>query len=181
MIPGLTIVGMSILAACLYGMCHDLVTAHLCVEYFTIGHPPLLPTESPILLAVGWGIIATWWVGLLLGIPLALCSRLGQSPPRTARDLLRPIACLLGAMAACSVIAGFFGHMLAVHRVVYLLPGLAQRVPADRHVWFLTDLWAHLSAYITGFIGGIILCVMTVIGRQRAMRTTPPESGQGRS
>ncbi len=169
MIPGLIIVGMSILAACLYGISHDLVTAHLCVEYFTIGHPPVFHTVSPVLLALGWGVIATWWVGLLLGVPLALCSRLGKAPRRTASDLLRPIAYLLAAMAATSVIAGIVGHVLAAHGAIYLLPHLAQRVPADRHIWFLTNLWAHVAAYISGSLGGIVLCVKTVKGRQRAI------------
>ena len=29
------------LAAIVYGIVHDQVTAHLCVEYFTIAHPPV--------------------------------------------------------------------------------------------------------------------------------------------
>ena len=164
---GLAIVGMSILAACCYGIAHDLVTAHLCVEYFTIGLPPVCPTTSPVLLALGWGVIATWWVGLLLGVPLALCSRLGSEPQRSARDLLRPIAYLLAAMGLCSVVAGIIGHLLAAKGVFELQGHLASRVPAAQHIWFLTDLWAHLAAYLVGFLGGVVVCVATVMGRRR--------------
>ena len=53
------IVAFCIAAAVVYGILHDQVTAHVCVEYFTIAHPPVFPTESPFWLAVGWGIIAT--------------------------------------------------------------------------------------------------------------------------
>ena len=44
---------------------------------FTIGHPPVFATDDPTLLGLGWGVIASWWVGLLLGIPLALVARAG--------------------------------------------------------------------------------------------------------
>ena len=58
---------MCIVAAVLYGIIHDQVTARVCVEYFTIGHPPIFGTDNPTLLRIGWGIVATWWVGLLFG------------------------------------------------------------------------------------------------------------------
>ena len=41
-----------IAVAVVYGILHDQVTARVCVEYFTIGHPPMFPTNSPTLL--GW-------------------------------------------------------------------------------------------------------------------------------
>ena len=59
------IVVLCIGSAVIYGILHDQITARICVEYFTIGHPPIFPTESPTLLGIGWGILATWWVGLL--------------------------------------------------------------------------------------------------------------------
>src|SRR3954447_21182280 len=88
------IVLLSIASAVAYGILHDQVTARLCVEYFTIGHPPVFPTESPTLLALGWGTIATWWCGLILGVPLALIARAGSRPKLTAGDFLMPIAVL---------------------------------------------------------------------------------------
>lgn len=74
----LKIIGLSIVAAILDGVVHDQVTARVCVEYFTIGHPPVFATESPNLLGIGWGIIATWWVGALLGVPLAFAATRGR-------------------------------------------------------------------------------------------------------
>jgi hypothetical protein len=49
-----------VVAAVLYGIVHDQVTARICVEYFLVFHPPIFPTQSPTLLALGWGVIATW-------------------------------------------------------------------------------------------------------------------------
>lgn len=55
------IIALALLAGITYGILHDQVTARVCVEYFTIGHPKIFPTTSPTLLAIGWGIVATWW------------------------------------------------------------------------------------------------------------------------
>lgn len=71
-LEGGKIVAMTIGASIVYGWAHDLVTANLCVEYFTIGHPDIFGTKNPWLLALGWGVVATWWVGLGLGCLLAL-------------------------------------------------------------------------------------------------------------
>src|SRR4051794_17299349 len=83
------------LAAIVYGVLHDQITAHLCVEYFTIAHPPLFPTRSPFLLALGWGIVATWWVGLPLGIGLAIAARAGAAPRLGLIELRKPIIVLM--------------------------------------------------------------------------------------
>ena len=47
------IILLATLAAIAYGVVHDQVTARICVEYFTIGHPPVFRTTSPTLLALG--------------------------------------------------------------------------------------------------------------------------------
>jgi hypothetical protein len=76
---------MSIVAAVVYGILRDQVTARVCVEYFTIGHPPVFHTDDPTLLAIGWGTIATWWVGAMLGVPLAIVARAGPWPKRDVK------------------------------------------------------------------------------------------------
>ena len=78
----IAIVALCVLAAVTYGVIHDQVTARVCVEYFTIGHPPIFGTDDPTLLGIGWGVLATWWVGVILGIPLAAAARLGNRPKR---------------------------------------------------------------------------------------------------
>src|SRR5687768_902651 len=96
-----------------YGVAHDLITAHLCVEYFTVAHPPVFPTRSPILLGLGWGIIATWWVGLLLGLGLAAAARLGSPPKLELGDVRRPVLLLMLASALAALLAGIAGASLA--------------------------------------------------------------------
>ena len=152
------IVLLCILAAVGYGIVHDQITAHLCVEYFTIGHPPVFNTDHPALLGLGWGILATWWVGLLLGIPMAFAARFGDRPKRSIKSLLRPLGILVCVMAGFAVLAGVLGYLAASAHLVSLRAWIALKVPENRHVLFLTDLWIHLSSYGSGFVGGAILC-----------------------
>jgi len=155
------IVLLSVLAAIVYGIVHDQVTARICVEYFTIGHPPVFHTDSPTLLGLGWGVIATWWVGLFLGVPLAIAARAGRRPKRSVEQLVRPIGVLLACMAVTALLAGLTGHVLARRGAIVLTGPLNQLVPREKHVAFLTDLWAHSASYLAGFIGGIVLIVIT--------------------
>src|SRR5436190_15791404 len=94
------IVGLCVLSAVVYGVLHDQVTARICVEFFTVGHPRVFDTDSPTLLGLGWGVLSTWWVGLILGGGLALAARAGERPKRDAWSLARPVATLFGVTAA---------------------------------------------------------------------------------
>lgn len=161
------IIIMGVVAACVYGIVQDQVTARVCVEYFTIGHPPVFNTDSPTLLAFGWGVIATWWVGLPLGLLMGLASRIGSWPRLTWRDLLRPVAIVLCAMGVISLAAGVAGYFAAKADWVCLGDPLCFRIPAGRHALFLADLWAHLAAYGSGFLGGLALCIWGIVARGR--------------
>jgi len=89
----------------------------------------VFPTDDPTLLGIGWCIIATWWVGLLLGIPLAIAARAGNRPKRSVGSLVRPLACLLAVMAVSAALAGYIGWVLASRGIVFLwghLPRLFQ-------------------------------------------------------
>jgi hypothetical protein len=84
-----------VIAAVLYGIVHDQFTARICIEYFTVFHPPLFHTQSPTLLGIGWGIVATWWVGAFFSVPMIFAARAGSRPVLRAYALIRPIGFLL--------------------------------------------------------------------------------------
>lgn len=159
----LAIVFLCIGAAVAYGIVHDQITARICVEYFTIGHPKLFGTHNPTLLGIGWGIVATWWFGLILGIPLTFAARFGDRPKRTAASLVRPVAVLMGITACGAALAGFIGFVAACVQLVYLVEPLASEVPAGRHVPFLTDLWIHWAATASGLLA--VSCCAGVCGK----------------
>ena len=170
---GWKIVALGVAASIAYGIAHDNVTARVCVEYFTIGHLPIFLTDSPTLLALGWGILATWWVGLAEGIVLALACRLGRRPKLRAADLLRPLGALLGSMAVASTLAGLAGYYASTRGWIVPAGRFASEVPQAKHHAFLADLWAHLAAYGTAFVGGIALAVWASIRRTRLAKAAP--------
>ena len=155
------------LAAVVYGILHDLITAHLCVEYFTVAHPPVFPTSSPILLGLGWGIIATWWVGLILGVLLATAARLGARPKLGFSALRRPILLLMLASAVAAFLAGLIGAALASSGLAPLPADLGFPIPADRHVAFFAVSLAHAASYLAGGVGGLVVIARTIRKRLR--------------
>src|SRR5262245_5799790 len=175
----IAIIALCVGSAVIYGILHDQITARVCLEYFTIGHPRVFRTESPMLLAVGWGVIATWWVGLILGIPLAVSARAGGRPKRDVRSLLRPVIGLMAIAGVCAALAGIAGYALGGSGLVYLVEPLASRVPIDRHNRFMADLWDHSARYLVGFIGGITVIVWVWRSRGRQLPPAPPAAKAG--
>ena len=160
------IVGLCVAAAVSYGVLHDQVTARVCVEYFTVAHPLLVPTTDPTVLGLVWGVVATWWVGAGLGLMLAVAARLGGRTPRGWRDLLRPVAVLLlvcGVLAAAAEVCGYaFGGGPGA-----LFPP-AREWSAEKQSRFLGVLIAHNVSYLAGGLGGLILCGLTFFRRPAA-------------
>ncbi len=173
---GMRIVLLAICAAVAYGIVHDQVTARVSIDYFTIGHPRLFASDDPTPHALAWGVIATWWVGLLLGVPLALAARRGPAPKLGVRELASRIALLCVAMAACALVAAFVGRAGAARGWFVLTGELAQRVPREHHVDFLTAGWAHGASYLAGFAGGTLLVVRTWRKRRALAAAAAPAS-----
>ena len=157
----LAIVGLCVLAAVAYGIIHDQVTARVCIEYFTVFHPRIIASESPTMLALAWGVVATWWVGLPLGVGLALAARAGDRPPRSIGSLVRPILVLLAVMYLGAFLMGLTGYSLGKVGLVQPADWVAEDLPADRHARFLADLWAHNASYALGVVGGLVVVVRT--------------------
>jgi hypothetical protein len=163
----LKIVVISTVAGILYGIVHDQVTARVCLEYFTVLHPLVFHTQSPTLLAMGWGIFATWEVGAFLGVCVAIACRVGSPPRLAAGDMIAPIAWLLMAMAVCALVSGiigFFWGPVPEDMRGLLAPDLERR--------FLADWWAHSASYAAGFFGGMVLCAVAVRRRLEASAVT---------
>lgn len=172
------IVLLSLAAAIAYGLVHDQITAHLCVEYFTIGHPKIIESEDPTMLALLWGVIATWWAGLIIGIPLALAARMGSWPKLTAQQLVPSVLTVLAVMA---LVAATWGAIMAgtANQMRYYFPALVDRVPFDKHRLFMAVWAAHAASYTVGFLGGLALSGLTFVRRRRLQRQlTNPRSPQ---
>lgn len=166
--PALIIL-LCVAAAIGYGIIHDQITARLCVEYFTIGHPPVFATDDPTLLGLGWGIIATWWVGLILGLLLIPAARFGSRPKRSARSLVRPVLTLMAVAAIAAAVAGGIGSILAKSGAVELTGDIAEKVPAEKHAVYIACMFAHTASYFVGFIGGGIT-IAVIWAKRKTMK-----------
>jgi hypothetical protein len=162
------------ISAIAYGIVHDQITAHLCVEYFTVAHPPVFPTRSPFLLGLGWGIIATWWVGLALGIALAAAARIGAPPKLGLGELRRPILLIMLVSALAALLAGIAGAVLVAAGIAQVPGGWGDLIPPDRQVAFSAVAWAHMASYAAGGLGGLFVIGRTARTRIRSqVRATP--------
>ena len=156
-----------VVAAVFYGIVHDQFTARICIEYFTIFHPPIFYTQSPTLLGIGWGILATWWVGAFFAVPIIFAARAGRRRPLPASELIPSIASLLVFMALSAVVFGVTGYVLA--RKGFLATDWLTFSPDPLLRYrFMADWWAHTASYASAFLGGIVLCVMTYRRRLRS-------------
>ena len=171
----LHIVLLSTLAACGYGVVHDQITARVCLEYFTIAHPPLFPTASTTVLALCWGVAATAGIGLMLGAVLAIVSQSGEPRPWPISSLVRSILFLLGVMGASAFIAGLVGYGLSAAGWISFPASLAAAIPVEKHNRFMAVWFAHGTSYLTGLAGAGILCfwVWTARGRPSVLSVFP--------
>ncbi|HEY2094560.1 MAG TPA: hypothetical protein VGJ81_22090 [Thermoanaerobaculia bacterium] len=164
----LGIIVVAVVGGAAYGILHDQVTVRVCLEYFTIGHPPIFPTHSPTLLAIGWGIVATWWVALPLGFTLAVVARIGPRPKWTVRQVARPLTVLFAAMAGCALVAGLAGYVLTKTKIVAIDPWVVATIPEPSRIVFMADWWAHSASYLSGIVGAAFLCAYVWRARARS-------------
>ena len=169
------IILLATVAAIAYGILHDQITARLCVEYFTIGHLPLFPTSSPTVLAICWGVAATFGLGALLGVVLALVSQSGGLPAVPIPRLFKSILRLLAVMAISASLAGVAGFELSRRSIIGVPAAFAELVPPGRHDRFMAVWFVHGASYVVGLVGAafLILQIWRARGCPRVLSLVP--------
>jgi hypothetical protein len=155
------IVLLSVTASIAFGVFHDQITARVCIQYFTIGHPPLIESTSATMLGMAWGIVATWWVGLPLGVLLAASAQLGVRPKIGAKRLVPGITMLMGVVALLAFSTGTIVYALASTGRMHLSTEWAELLPFSARIPFLVDMWTHIASYLFGVVGGLFLVIST--------------------
>ena len=156
-----------------YGVIKDQFTARLCPEYFTGFHPPIPGLTDPTLLGLAWGFLGAWWGGVLLGYSAGLTATLGPRPSLAPRELVRPLAVLLAAVAAVAALTGFNVARHAELLGVTVGPDVAGLLPPERHRPLLVVACTHFAAYATAIVGGVLVCVWLAAERKRRANLTP--------
>lgn len=85
----------TVAVAALFGIAHDLVTAHVAVEYFTEHHVEVAASKSPALMALIWGVRATFVVGMLGAVMILGANGLGSWPQLDFARLRRALVRLM--------------------------------------------------------------------------------------
>ena len=166
---GLKIVLLSVLAAITYGVLHDQITARICVEYFTIGHVRMWPTDNPTMHGLIWGVIATWWVGAFLGLLLAVAGRFGPGRKRTWRELVRPLRNVLIATAVLATLVGIATALLAFANDFQFGRRWGSSIPREKHAAFLTCLMIHNASYLGAAVFGLTLVLWVARSRWKVV------------
>lgn len=167
MLRFLAIVGLATAAAILYGLVQDQIGIRYCPEYFTVAHPPVFHTENLTLLALLWGLVSSWWVGLLLGFGLALAAAAGQPPYIEPNSLLRPIAF---AFAAVGLVTFLVACLVSAAHIDLFSQQTARQPERLTALFFAYD-----ATYIAAGTAGLWLILATA-KRRKAM--TQPETAQ---
>lgn len=155
----LTIILLPTCAAILYGIVMDQITIRVCPEYFTVFHPHILNTGSLTLLALAWGVIATWWAGAIAGVAFAFAARAGSLPKLSWRRFTRPLAILAVLLAATSVAAGFAGAWMVNSGTLPAVQAWSAGMPLDKQAAFMADAFAHVCNYVVGALGCLTIAI----------------------
>ncbi len=136
------------------GIAIDLVTANVAVDYFAKYHPHVVDSTSPWILALVWGVIASWWAGSIGGAILALINwRL--RPPLPANLVLRWVR------NSCAII---WCVMMAIVAGVYMLAGLIpieqRRATYEYDRRLMAVAIAHMGEYFFAFVAVIVIALM---------------------
>jgi len=160
----LKITGASILAAILYGIAQDMVTVRVSLEYFTAGHPNVFNTANPTVLALGWGVIASWWAGLILGLCLSVAAQYGPRVRLRLVDIAAPACMLIVIVGTCTAVAGELAFRYlgsCVRSPLFLSADEAFAWSDNQCARFAAAACAHTVTYLTACVGGLVLCVRT--------------------
>lgn len=154
MIQFISIMLFSVFCAVAYGLILDQITIRISLEYFTVGHPPLFIETSPSILAIKWGITASWWMGALLGLVLASFARAGSTSRVSLKELIVPIVHLMAMMFLCATVMGAIGYLLGYFDLLEVPAKFAFRIPTQHHDAFLCAEFMHDTSYLVALVGG---------------------------
>ena len=141
--------------ACLLGICLDLVTANVAVEYFSVHHPRLVPTDNPWILAVVWGVAASWWFGVIAGLIVATINHRRSVP-------LPPQRILRWTLVACITLWGIMiAILLTIITIANTIPMEKRPKTFEQDRDLVAVAMAHQYEYYLGAVALLIIALMT--------------------
>lgn len=149
---------------CLFGIALDLVTAHVWVEYFTVHHPKVAESRSPFVMAVVWGVGASWWFGAIAAAILWWFNR-RRPNPLPSGTLIRWVARSLAVLWV--VMMAILG---SIYALIGLLPMQQRRPTFDTDRRAMAVALTHQTEYVLG--AAVLIVLMFVVARRSGRSTT---------
>lgn len=167
----LTLLLLACLAGAVFGALHDQVSYTVGPEYFTVLKfqqfliDPGLPTRLGVALV---GVAASWWMGLIIGVPVFGLGLLIPDRRTFWRAGLQAIALAMVTTAIASAAGLALGYLTVT----------PERAAIWREIFPLTDpvrfgrvALMHNASYLGGGLGLIIAVVFMVLKVRRARRS----------
>lgn len=151
----------AVLTAMGFGFAYEAISAAVCVEYFTLGHRPLVATESPLWLGLQYSFLGWWWVGAALGSPLAIAGRIGGEIQIKPGFFIKPLIALFVLVAFLAITGGAVGHYAEKTGRYPLQTPWAGGYPAEKHAAYVALTWSHFAAYSAALLGSAALIAWT--------------------
>ncbi|HET9129653.1 MAG TPA: hypothetical protein VFO86_01830 [Terriglobia bacterium] len=139
--------------SCLLGIAVDVVTANVAVEYFTVHHPHVMDSHSPWLMAVVWGIGASWWFGLIAGVLLRWMN-MRRPHPLSDKRILRMIVPSLVA-----IWLGMMAIVVGVYGIAGWIPENQRKLTFESDRRLMAVALSHSTEYVLGGIVTIVLMI----------------------
>jgi hypothetical protein len=138
------------LMACGLGIALDMVTAHIAVEYFIVYHVHIVDSDSPIVMALVWGVYAAYWFGAIAGMLLVIVNSTRPTP--------LPISIIRRMMLKACV--SLWGILMVILVGSYAVIGLA---PPSRGSDFEANrrLVAVAITHSTEYVLGAVVTLIT--------------------
>jgi hypothetical protein len=139
--------------ACLLGLAIDVVTANVAVEYFTVHHPHVVDSRSPWVMALVWGIGASWWFGLIAGV-LLWWINFRRAQPLSSKRIVRIIVPYLVViwLVMMGIVAGVYG-------IAGRIPEKQRRATFESDRRLMAVALSHSTEYALGGIATILLMI----------------------
>jgi hypothetical protein len=147
---------LAIVAAGLFGAVHDQISCTVSPEYFNRFKFPmfhLLDTHTPERIrAAEVGVLASWWMGIPLGLLSGVAGFIHKDPVQMNSALLKSIPVIVGFTLAFALAGLVYGYLqtqtvdIAAYDGWYIPPGLTN----IRR--FLCAGYMHNSAYLGGVV-----------------------------
>jgi hypothetical protein len=154
--------------SCLLGLAVDVVTANVAVEYFTVHHPHVVDSHSPWVMALVWGIGASWWFGLIASV-LLWWMNVRRPQPLTGKRILRMIV-------PCLVVIWLLmmGIVAGVYSIAGQIPEKQRRVTFESDRRLMAVALSHSTEYALGGIVTIVLWFRSLVsGSSRGLSAGP--------